>query len=969
MTELGVIVRVPIIGGVDGEVLFYTVCANGHHIRHPGHHVFFQVPGWAYTRAASQPVGETHVPGLTDGIKRLLHAGGMTEAIVTHLQRFRSVAQKSLLAKDEMLGKLYNRFRQLGRLEFITTEMAARYVFELDDMKGKPRVAPTPAELYTCHLHLSKTKHYHLNGSPEQIRHNGNFRMRSEKELSRIAWLFKDLNKGAPRPCKLKYWKQAEARIAWALSLPLVDCLNPDGTLRAEPPTYFPPQTSFDVNDVTYNNILRMVTFSNSDQNNPFTFMVQKVLLQKLVYKGGQNQNMSAGRQMQDLVQFMKDLGLLYIWENTAMLPSPRDPNGIIPSLEGHGLNAWADPAVAYMKQWSEVLLAGPEIKFEPTSTKLIPSDAQPDPKLIKRLQFTSAGEKSGDVTTKLRSCAVFPLEPVQDSFHLTDACQSIRKDFGDLPVYVIDSPTAKELDDGISFERRDDGDWIHVHIADPTAYIPVSHPLAMLAQLRGSSVYLPERHYPLMPDVLSDERMSLGASQCALTFSAKIGSDGDISDFEVRPSVVRSVKIMHYRNVNNVVGWDGVYGVGLPKEARSMWVDRALEQLMVKGGLDGPEVAEADKANLKRLREVTRRHMMGRVRNGGFLSDQPGLGISLNPYPLPTDSTSPSEPVSNIKHNPTITLDTSEMQHVEPASGLVSECMIIAGRVASKFCQEFNVPAVYRGQQSVFSRSPPPTATPDIEQALSSIDPASGVMPFKSFRKILPYFSPASFSLDPSDHFSMGIQSSGSFSGYVKVTSPLRRYTDMMMHWSIKAKLLDQKMPFRKEDVLAISTRLLDLEKRAKRLSTASNRHWTLEWIRRREVLWRAGARKTLLDACSMPPTGYGPRQATVWGDSQRVFRSSYLEPPNVNQREWEVAKSKRSARPFYWVLVTGVKVRKDGSVDCVGMLADLGGTMCSVKVGNEDAGVAVGGEPLKCFVNTVDSVTGTLLMELART
>ena len=117
------------------------------------------------------------------------------------------------------------------------------------------------------------------------------------------------------------------------------------------------------------------------------------------------------------------------------------------------------------------------------------------------------------------------------------DANADIRHDFGGLPVYTIDDESAHELDDGISVEETDRGIWLHIHIANPSAFLsPQSH-IAQLARLRQTSMYLPDRMHPMLP--VGDENFSArGFSKDSkvtptMTFSARLSSDGNIADYK----------------------------------------------------------------------------------------------------------------------------------------------------------------------------------------------------------------------------------------------------------------------------------------------------------------------------------------------------------------------------------------------------------------------------------------------------
>ena len=81
------------------------------------------------------------------------------------------------------------------------------------------------------------------------------------------------------------------------------------------------------------------------------------------------------------------------------------------------------------------------------------------------------------------------------------DTNADIRHDFGDMPVYTIDDASAHELDDGISIEETEGGTtWLHIHIANPSAFLhPESH-ISTLARLRQTTLYLPDRMCPMLP-------------------------------------------------------------------------------------------------------------------------------------------------------------------------------------------------------------------------------------------------------------------------------------------------------------------------------------------------------------------------------------------------------------------------------------------------------------------------------------
>jgi ribonuclease R len=85
------------------------------------------------------------------------------------------------------------------------------------------------------------------------------------------------------------------------------------------------------------------------------------------------------------------------------------------------------------------------------------------------------------------------------------------RRDLRDLTTFTIDPATAKDFDDAISAERRGENAWrIWVHIADVSAYVRPGTLVDKEAYRRGTSVYVPGRVEPMLPEALSNGACSL---------------------------------------------------------------------------------------------------------------------------------------------------------------------------------------------------------------------------------------------------------------------------------------------------------------------------------------------------------------------------------------------------------------------------------------------------------------------------
>ena len=86
----------------------------------------------------------------------------------------------------------------------------------------------------------------------------------------------------------------------------------------------------------------------------------------------------------------------------------------------------------------------------------------------------------------------------------------------------TIDPATARDFDDAISLSRDSSGHWtLAVHIADVSHFVRPGSALDRSARHRGTSVYLPDRVIPMLPEILSNSLASLQADRTRYTVSA----------------------------------------------------------------------------------------------------------------------------------------------------------------------------------------------------------------------------------------------------------------------------------------------------------------------------------------------------------------------------------------------------------------------------------------------------------------
>ena len=134
------------------------------------------------------------------------------------------------------------------------------------------------------------------------------------------------------------------------------------------------------------------------------------------------------------------------------------------------------------------------------------------------------------------------------------------RRDFRDLPIVTIDGETARDFDDAVWVDRLPGGNFaLHVHIADVSHYVLPGTPIDREAQMRGTSVYFPDRAVPMLPLELSTEICSLKPDVDRLVMSALLEIDhkGDVVAQEFARGVIRSVERMTYTAVHGVLEGD----------------------------------------------------------------------------------------------------------------------------------------------------------------------------------------------------------------------------------------------------------------------------------------------------------------------------------------------------------------------------------------------------------------------------
>ena len=140
------------------------------------------------------------------------------------------------------------------------------------------------------------------------------------------------------------------------------------------------------------------------------------------------------------------------------------------------------------------------------------------------------------------------------------------RKDYRDILTFTIDPEDAKDFDDAISIRNLDNGNYeIGVHIADVSHFVKPDSILDKSAYERATSVYLPDRVNPMLPEKISNELCSLRPNEDKYTFSAdfQITNRGEIKHRWIGRTIIHSDHRFTYEDVQTIIETkDGGYAI-----------------------------------------------------------------------------------------------------------------------------------------------------------------------------------------------------------------------------------------------------------------------------------------------------------------------------------------------------------------------------------------------------------------------
>lgn len=374
-------------------------------------------------------------------------------------------------------------------------------------------------------------------------------------------------------------------------------------------------------------------------------------------------------------------------------------------------------------------------------------------------------------------------LAEVQKACALAWEPEPWRRDVSEVLSFSIDDPSTRDIDDALSFEFLEVGFRVGVHIADPSARVPVGCELDVDARGRGTSVYLPTGNFPMFSPELSHGLMSLVTGELRPSVSTFFTFDGDLKlvDTEVVPTSVKVDHRLTYTQVDALLNEDNSElsedDSETPEEIAELAGDTALTLAL---------------AHLKAAAEALAK---AREAQGAISIDLPDLEMTVD-Y-------SGEEPIIVCE-----VLDSNS-----PARQLVSEWMVANNKLIGEFCKEHELPAIYRTQPS-----------PDEELYTEDILalPEGLAREFGLVRKM----KPGDVSTEPGPHFGLGL------SVYVQASSPIRRYNDLVCQRQIKAFLAGEALPYDESDIVEVLGTVEITARDAKITERETTRYWTLQHL-----------------------------------------------------------------------------------------------------------------------------------------
>lgn len=358
------------------------------------------------------------------------------------------------------------------------------------------------------------------------------------------------------------------------------------------------------------------------------------------------------------------------------------------------------------------------------------------------------------------------------------DQLEPIRRDFAGLTVYCIDSDSTTDVDDGLSIEEAGDGEyWVHIHVADPASRIKPDSWLAARAARIPQTIYLPGHNDRMFHDDLVRETFSLAPDRPSLTFSARVTEAGKIVDHKIMPGIVRDVVYITPEDASAVAGDETL--TPIPSDVFEVGT-RPTSTAPPSGKMTKVrDLSEQHRSELRLLGKLATALHQSRLKKGAMpiFAPRPTVEVSFEGTHV---AIRPETNFIETQGDPYI-----RVLYSGGGSPLVNSLMQLAGQVAAQWCYERDIPIPYCVQPlSARNEQALRTFTYGIlyPQMLAGKSPT-----VEQHRQLQALTGGQDISVTPSLNFLMGLDM------YTKATSPLRRFTDLLLHWQIEAAILEE--------------------------------------------------------------------------------------------------------------------------------------------------------------------------------
>ena len=375
----------------------------------------------------------------------------------------------------------------------------------------------------------------------------------------------------------------------------------------------------------------------------------------------------------------------------------------------------------------------------------------------------------------------------------------SNRKDLTKLPIITIDGADAKDLDDAVYVEKLENGNYkLIVAIADVSHYVKKDTVLDLEARHRGNSVYLVDRVLPMFPKEISNGICSLNEKEEKLTFSCEMEIDlkGDVVNYEVYKSVIKSVHRMTYKDVNAILDGDK----GLINEYSDIY--EMLKQML-------------ELSKILRAKKFTR---------GSIDFELPELKVVLDE--------------DNNKVEKVLLRDRGEGEKI------IEDFMIAANETVAERIYWLELASIYRTHEKPdrekivvlneilakfgykipnFDNLHPKQFQEIIER---SKDKETSMLVHKTILRAL---KQARYTVEDIGHFGL------SSSHYTHFTSPIRRYADLMVHRVLFSSIDNSIKQLKLADLDEIAQHISKTERVAMKVEDESVRIKLVEYMQKR--------------------------------------------------------------------------------------------------------------------------------------